>query len=125
VKKIIFCAACVLIFLMTSCANRLTSNIDARSAAVEKFSLSLVQEKVKKGISDKGDVIKALGSPNLISKKANGKEIYIWDKRSYETESASARGAEVRLENERTTTIAITFDEQGIVEDVTYRATSF
>ena len=122
-KVVVFPTVLVFTFIV-GCAP-LTPLIDSRQQDTDRFSLAAVQGQVKKGVTSKGEVLKLLGSPNLISRDRSGKEIHIWDKRSSESERSVGFGASVTIQNERTITIAITYNSKDIVEDVTYRATSF
>lgn len=114
-----------LIVLLAACAYPRTPVIDSREAETNKFSLASLQANVTKGVSDKSDVLMALGTPNLMTLNQSGEEVYIWDKKSQESESVSNWGASVKVRSQKTIMIAITFNKKGIVKDVTYRSTSF
>lgn len=111
--------------LLSGCAYPRTPVIDSREAETNKFSLASLQANITKGVSDKSDVLMALGTPNLMTLNQSGEEVYIWDKKSQESESVSNWGASVKVRSQKTIMIAITFNKKGIVKDVTYRSTSF
>ena len=115
---------CLFIFLI-GCATPNTPNIDSRSGATESFSLANLQQSVVKGVSTKSDVLVALGTPNIMQMNKNGQEVYVWEKRSYESETASGGGRQVVIKNEKSLTIAITFNSKNVVQDVVYRVSSF
>jgi len=109
---------------ISACAP-MTPVIDSRSASVETFSLGTVQAKIKKGVTLKSEVLILLGGPNLVSRNRDGMEVHVWDKRTSESEKSQGFGKSVEVRNERTITIAITYNKKDIVEDVSYRVTSY
>jgi len=123
-RKIKISVALITLLMICSCGP-ITPLIDSRKASTETFSLGQVQEKIKKGITIKSEVLILIGSPNLVSKNREGKEVHVWDKRSSESERSQGIGTSVVIQNERTITIAITYDNKDVVEDISYRVTSY
>jgi len=129
-KKIVFIFGCA--NLLTACQTAAppsprppTPQIESRRAATERFTIGVVQSQIKKGVTSKGEVLVILGTPNMVTTNKEGKELHIWDNRSTESERASGGGAEVLIQSERSITVAITYSSNELVEEVTYRATSF
>lgn len=110
---------------LAGCAAPSTPVINSRTATTESFSIASLQQNVVKGVSTKADVLVALGTPNIMQMNRNDQEVYVWEKRHYESESASGGGRQVVVKNERNITIAITFDTKNIVQEVVYRVSSF
>ena len=57
---------------------------------VNKLTLGKVQQTLKKGMSQ-GEIIVALGSPNMVTSDANGLETWVYDKLSTEVSSSSKK----------------------------------
>jgi len=57
---------------------------------VNKLTLGKVQQTLKKGMSQ-GEIIVALGYPNMVTSDANGLETWVYDKLSTEVSSSSKK----------------------------------
>ena len=57
---------------------------------VNKLTLGKVQQTLQKGMSQ-GEIIVALGSPNMVTSDANGLETWVYDKLSTEVSSNSKK----------------------------------
>ena len=57
---------------------------------INKLTLGKVQQTLKKGMSQ-GEIIVALGSPNMVTSDANGLETWVYDKLSTEVNSNSQK----------------------------------
>jgi hypothetical protein len=79
---------------------------------------------VKPGASG-DDVIKALGSPNIVTSNSDKTETWVYDKMMVENEVAVGSGAAVSTRSTRTMLVRIKFDRNNKVEDVTYRQMSY
>ncbi|MCD8378082.1 MAG: hypothetical protein LUB59_04760 [Candidatus Gastranaerophilales bacterium] len=118
----------------------------------QNFTLGLVQSKIKVGISQE-EVVSALGSPNIITKDANGKDTWIYDKvASISSVASSSTGAGVGglgggygghgagggiinishnrsnsnvQSNQKTLTVVIKFSNKNTVESFTYHMSNF
>lgn len=101
----------------------------------KKLTPGVVQAKIQKGMSQP-DVIAALGSPNIVTKDASGKETYIWDKvSSAKSYSDSSNGYFLLLlggegsagavqSSQNTLTVIIKFVE-GFVDEISYHSSKF
>lgn len=82
------------------------------------------------------DVIQSLGSPNIVTKDADGRETWVWDKIATEaTRSESSSGVFLILGvvsnresassvTQRTLTVVIKF-KNDVVDDFSYHASKF
>jgi len=106
-----------------------------RDSSEQKLTLGVAQREIKEGMAQ-ADVAQALGSPNMVTRDADGVETWIYDKIStdyaYSNSSGGAvliigsvRGdAGVSSRSQRTLTIILKFVD-GKVKTFTYNATSF
>ena len=102
----------------------------------KEWTVGLVQKEIHPGMSQ-GDVAAALGSPNIVSKDANGQETWIYDKAGSEasySHSGIAGGILIiggyadsgaSRQMQKTVTVVIKFDSKGEVASTAYHATKF
>lgn len=138
--------------LCWGCTSAQQHAADVRDDSTQRVSVGTVQREIRVGMS--GDqVIQALGSPNLVTTDAQRRETWVYDKvateRVYSSSGASggvgagglaggsdgggilglvlggSSSAGASSTNQRTLTIIIKFDEQGLVRDFSYRQSSF
>ncbi|MDR0742637.1 MAG: hypothetical protein LBE98_04210 [Puniceicoccales bacterium] len=123
----------VMMLLVTACR---TASDSSKSAPVERVTVGTVQRFIKNGMTS-AEVVEVLGSPNMVTKNAEGNETWVYDKIHSEYEakksdsgiclilfggsSAKASGSS----SERTLTIVVHFDRNSKVIDFSYRTTSF
>ena len=117
------------------------------------MTLGIVQREIREGMSQV-DVADALGSPNIVTKDAGGKESWIYDKiateASYSTDAGGIAGAVgaggapgsrslvlggvggkygksagAAATTQRTLTVIIKFSEVGLVDSFSYHASRF
>lgn len=116
---------------LTSCAvYQPNENIDGN------VTVGTVQKEIKLGMSSV-DVIKALGSPNIVQTDDDRSEVWIYDKLSTQVNSSSSKvGAWFLLfagssnqasssSSQRTLTIIIKFDKKNKVKDFSYHTSRF
>lgn len=136
-NKIIITLFCVAVGLVAGCQSaHQHSQAVSNEPPAEQFTLGNVQRKVSKGMSQ-ADVASALGSPNIVTKDANGKEAWVYDKVAREVSYSHDQGgvwlilgaynkeAGASRTGQRTLTVVIKFDDQGQVGDVTYHSSQF
>lgn len=124
------------IVLFTSCESARQHQEAVSAEPAEKFTLGNVQRKIQKGFSQ-AEVAEHLGSPNIVTKDANGKEAWVYDKIAREVAYSHDQGgiwlilggygkeAGASRSSQRTLTVVIKFDDQGKVSDVTYHSSQF
>jgi outer membrane protein assembly factor BamE (lipoprotein component of BamABCDE complex) len=123
-----------------------------RASKEREMTLGLAQKEIRVGMSQ-ADVAAALGSPNIVSKDSEGNESWIYDKiatdvyTSSESGGISAGGGSGTLmgswllalsgqaqysksagrvtQTQRTLTVVIKFDENGLVKTLSYHSSKF
>jgi outer membrane protein assembly factor BamE (lipoprotein component of BamABCDE complex) len=114
----------------------------------KRLTLGAVQQTVRKGMSG-GEVIEALGSPNVVSTDEHGNEVWVYDKFATDVVaseggwsviggvvgagSGAAGGAAAGFNgrsgassaSQRTLTVVVKFDENKKVRDFAYHASRF
>ena len=130
------------LFLATSCYNKQVNVVPENS---NKLTLGKIQQTLKKGMSQ-GEVVAALGSPNLVTTDALNLETWVYDKLSTEVSLNSkkkgilggvigskigigvAGGSSSKSSNtsstQKTLTVVIKFKEKKI-DTYTYNASTF
>jgi hypothetical protein len=107
-----------------------------RSAAEREMTLGVVQKEIRVGLSQ-AEVVERLGSPNIVTRDAAGKETWVYDKvateASYSTSQlygtililGAGQAAGAARSSQRTLTVVIKFDDQQRVESFSYHASKF
>lgn len=128
-------ASLLAITVLTGCQSVPQQRQAMRESSEEKLTLGVAQREIREGLSQ-AEVAQALGSPNMVTRDADGVETWIYDKISTEfTYSNSAGGAALLLgtvngsagvssRSQRTLTIILKFTD-GKVTKFTYSASSF
>ena len=100
------------------------------------ISVGVVQKEIKIGMSGAG-VLEALGTPNIVSTDEQRREVWVYDKVATDTVHSSSSGwvfavlaggqshSAATSRSQRTLTIIIKFDEQGLVRDFAYHTSKF
>ena len=81
-----FLTATFLLVFLSHCEKEVRHSPDN----INKLTLGKVQQTLKKGMSQ-GEIIVALGSPNMVTSDANGLETWVYDKLSTEVNSNSQK----------------------------------
>ena len=106
------------------------------SAAERQMTLGTVQKEIRAGLTQ-DEVIAALGSPNIVTRDAQGRETWVYDKVASEASysssgvygtvllvgASSAAGASSR--SERTLTVTIKFGPDQRVDTFSYHSSRF
>jgi hypothetical protein len=119
-----------------------------KAEAPRAFTLGLVQKALRPGLSQ-ADVAERLGSPNIVTRQADGREAWIYDKVSTERETSgesvgvggAASGAggtfwgllgvgagkrsEKAKSSQKTLTVVVRFSGAGAVESFTWHDSRF
>ncbi len=102
----------------------------------EQMTVAKAQTEIKIGMPSSA-VVEVLGSPNMVTTDAERRETWVYDKVSTNIQSSSssrgvwlllfaANGKESQASsNQRTLTIIIKFDKNGLVRDFAYRTSTF
>ena len=102
----------------------------------DRVTVGTVQREIKAGMSG-ADVIKALGSPNIITTDEQRREVWVYDKISTTSiRSESSSGASILIiggsdfagassTSQRTLTVIIKFNDEKKVRDFAYHTSRF
>lgn len=98
----------------------------------DNLTLGTVQTKIFKGQSQSA-VIEALGSPNIVTYDAQGKEVWTYDRISNEKEAQSSgfwvflfgQSSSASSSSSKSLTVIITFDNNKNVLDYTYQSLKY
>lgn len=128
------------------------SDTQAANAEADKLTVGTVQREVRVGMSG-GEVATVLGSPNIVTTDEERREVWVYDRistnRAYSTSSGGvnalvlvggfigttltggAAGGNYQSNTgassttQKTLTVVIKFDEQGLVRDFAYHTSTF
>ncbi len=143
----------IAIFLfLTGCMTAGQHYQDTHGAQERKMTVGTVQKEIRKGMSA-ADVALALGSPNIVTTDAEGREVWIYDKISTDVSYSQDSGglgavlligsssggtagaglgsgsynksAGAQSKTQRTLTVVIKYDEQKLVRDFAYHSSRF
>lgn len=102
----------------------------------EKLTVAKAQTEIKIGMPSSA-VIEVLGSPNMVTTDTERRETWVYDKVSTTIQSSSSKSGVWLLlfaagskdvqasSNQRTLTIIVKFDKNGLVRDFAYRTSTF
>lgn len=117
---------------------------EVQDDSAERVTVGTVQREIRVGMPS-ADVAAILGAPNIVSTDAGRREVWIWDKISSEVSYSRSSGVIAGLvvgssgggagggsknagassASQRTLTIIVKFDDDGLVRDFSYRTSSF
>lgn|SRR5574341_987458 len=138
----------VLPALLAGCMTAADHRTAVGGEEAERLTVGKVQREIRVGMSG-ADVIRVLGSPNIVATDDQRREVWTYDRVSTETVHSESRGgvaalilgigegglgavgpryetgSGARTTTQRTLTIVVRFDLQGRVRDFSYHATQF
>lgn len=129
-KNILLTLAIVTIPFLSSCS---TTDYNLNE---EKMTVAKAQTEIKIGMPSSA-VIEVLGSPNMVTTDTERRETWVYDKVSTNVQSSSSKSGVWLLlftagnhdfkasSNQRTLTIIVKFDKNGLVRDFAYRTSTF
>ena len=117
---------------------------EVQDDSIDRVSVGTVQREITVGMPS-AEVAAILGAPNIVSTDAERREVWIWDKISTDVAysrssgviaglvvgadgggaAAGNRSAGASSSSQRTLTIIVKFDHEGLVRDFSYRTSSF
>lgn len=137
-----------LAFLMLGCVSASDHRADVKDPVGDELTVGTVQKEIRVGMSG-GEVAGVLGSPNIVSTDENRREVWIYDKVSTDYAYSNSSGgisalilgwggsvagggsggynknAGAASSTQKTLTIIIKFDENGLVRDFAYHTSKF
>jgi outer membrane protein assembly factor BamE (lipoprotein component of BamABCDE complex) len=133
-------------------AQRHAQDVEAANADANRLTVGTVQREVRVGMSG-AEVATVLGSPNIVTTDEQRREVWIYDRiatsRAYSTSSGGvsalvlgagpvgnglgaglgsggySSGAGASATTQKTLTVVIKFDGQGLVRDFAYHTSTF
>jgi len=143
----------VLLLSVCGCMTGASHSSQLHSERERRMTVGIVQREIRQGMSP-ADVAAALGSPNIVTKDADGHETWIYDKiateASYSNDSGGVSGgvaagglpgskalvlggvgadygksAGAMATTQRTLTVIIKFSEVGLVDSFSYHSSRF
>lgn len=118
------------------CMNARDHRNMVRDTTDRDLTVGVVQKSVKKGMSG-AEIAEALGSPNIVTKDADGHETWVYDKIATEVTYSQEQSAWFVIlagaanqsgavsSTQRTLTVVIKFDAQSKVDSFSYHASKF
>ena len=96
------------------------------------LTLGTVQSKISKGQSQ-SSVMDVLGSPNIVTKDSQGREVWTYDRISRDNETQSGgfwfflfgKSSSASSSSSKSLTVLITFDDNKNVLDYTYQSLKY
>ncbi len=130
-----------LLLILTSCLSFGCSKgyqhaANLQSSHEREMTLGIVQKELRKGMNQ-GDVATALGSPNIVTKDQSGAQTWIYDKIAQEVSYSNDNGgvwlilgryqkrAGASSSTQKTLTVVIKFDDQELVDKISYHSSKF
>lgn len=134
--------------LLAGCSTAADHRAAVKDEQAERLTVGKVQREIRVGMSG-AEVIRVLGSPNIVATDDQRREVWTYDKVSTETVYSESRGgvaalilggggsagaaagsryeagSGARTTTQRTLTIVVRFDSSGNVRDFAYHATQF
>jgi outer membrane protein assembly factor BamE (lipoprotein component of BamABCDE complex) len=133
-------------------AQRHAEDVEAANAAANRLTVGTVQREIRVGMSG-AEVASVLGSPNIVTTDEQRREVWVYDRiattRAYSTSSGGVSalvlgagpignglggglgnagyraGAGASATTQKTLTVVIKFDGQGLVRDFAYHTSTF
>ena len=117
---------------------------DVRAEDADRLTVGTVQKEIRLGMSG-ADVAAVLGSPNIVTTDTERRETWVYDKISSEVAYSKSSGSIIGLifgssggglgagsvqagatsTSQRTLTVLIKFDDEGLVRDFSYHTSRF
>ncbi len=143
----IFLQVALIVGLLAGCISASQHRAQVESESTDRMTVGTVQREIRIGMSG-ADVIRVLGSPNIVTTDTERREVWVYDKVATETAYSESRGgiaalilgaggaaggavpfasgsAGAKATTQRTLTVIINFDKEGRVRDFSYHATKF
>ena len=126
----------LVVWIGLGCASSVPPQQNLPSVKERNLTVGTVQKEIRKGM-DQGAVAEVLGAPNIVSSDKEGKETWIYDKISSEVSYSRKQGyltlilfgrssSELAASSaQKTLTIVIKFDDQGLVDTFSYHTSKF
>ena len=131
--KCLVVAACL---VLGACSPASRHAKSVKNDTADRITVGKVQREIRVGMTT-GQVVEALGQPNLVTTDSDRREQWVYEKIATDTAYSSSAGGFNALflgygkstgatsTNQRTLTVIVKFDEQNHVRDFAYHNSSF
>lgn len=135
-KTVLIVAAMLIIPVLDGCKSAADHRSDVGASRREDLTVGKVQREIRRGMSG-AEVAEALGSPNIVTKDADGRETWVYDRIATEVTYSDSQNAlflilagtagqsGAMLRTQKTLTVVIKFDDKGRVDSFSYHASKF
>jgi len=135
-NRIALALALLLVPIADGCKSAADHRADVGASRREDLTVGKVQREIRRGMSG-AEVAQALGSPNIVTKDAEGRETWVYDRIATEVTYSDSQSAlflilagtsnqsGAMLRTQKTLTVVIKFDDKGRVDSFTYHASKF
>ncbi len=97
------------------------------------LTVGIIKTEIQKGVTSQAEIVQLLGSPNIITKNKQGREIWTYSKQSFKTEASRAGGGLILFGGSQafssatssTFDLIIVFNDQDIVLDYSVVSAQF
>ena len=120
-----FCFVLVVLFLVACAApqNRQKSNL----------TTGTVKTNVQEGVTTQAEIVRLLGSPNLVTKDKEGREVWTYSRQSYDSSAGGFGGGLIVFGGSKAFSsssassfdLIITFDEKDVVKNYSIVSSQF
>jgi outer membrane protein assembly factor BamE (lipoprotein component of BamABCDE complex) len=129
-------ALLALAIVSDGCKSAADHRSDVGAARREDLTVGKVQREIRRGMSG-AEVAEALGSPNIVTKDADGRETWVYDRIATEVTysdsqsslflilAGTANQSGASLRTQKTLTVVIKFNSDGKVDSFSYHASKF
>ncbi len=136
INVIIGIAVFMMLPLSFGCKTAAEHRSELGSTREREMTVGIVQREIRKGMSG-AEVAEALGSPNIVTKDADDKETWVYDKIATEASYSQSQSAIFLVlggmsqqsgassVTQRTLTVVIKYDGNGKVESFSYHTSKF
>ncbi len=134
IRKLIFLM--VLSLTIIGCTSLAEQKRQVRDDSGDRLTVGKVQREIKVGMSS-AEVVKILGSPNIVTTDEERREVWVYDKIASDVSYSTSEGIASLIligtygssgassSSQRTLTVVIKFDNEGKVRDFAYHSSSF
>ena len=85
-KTTIFFISLSLFFTLVSCVT------SSKPAQKSNLTMGVIKTRVQKGVTSQTDIVRLIGSPNLITKNKAGEEVWTYSRQSFDSEEGGFGG---------------------------------
>ena len=97
------------------------------------FTPGVAKSLLVKGKTTQADIVKVWGSPNVVTRNAQGEEVWTYSKQSYDAKSSAGMGTLFLVTGSKAVSqsavssfdVVVTFDSQDVVRDFSISSSQF